>query len=199
MGGSGSGRKLDAPKITSSYLCIDINHLKKQCALAAGCKFTLVFEAKNAQVAGEAENTLVWFSYSIQRAGVTHEQLYRVPLSFTSTQFKGERVWFICPTNDCGQRVSKLYIGHRLGCRHCLKLSHQSKNENYMDRMTRRANKIRTRLGWQEGLLYPEGSRPKGMQVHTFERLLNRYRELRTIAILAIPNEFSALKHLRLK
>lgn len=197
MGGYGSGRNLDAKSVTSSYLCIDAAHLKKQGALDPGCEFILRFEAQNAEVAGEAEDTIVWFNYSIRKGDDYEDQYYRVSLSFTQTQFNGERVWFYCPYMQCGRRVRKLYIAQRLGCRHCLELSFQSKNESHSERMARKADKIRLKLGWQEGIFHPEGCRPKGMHQRTFESLVKRYRELRNLAILAIPDEFPPLKHLR--
>lgn len=197
MGGYGSGRRLDAKTVTSTYLCIDVAHLKKSGALTAGCEFTLRFSPCNSEVAGEAEATVVWFIYSIRQGDNDKDEQYRVPLSFTPGQFGGERVWFCCPNMYCGKRVKKLYIAHSLGCRYCLKLSHQSKNESHMDRMARRADKVRSKLGWQQGILNSEGTRPKGMHQKTFERLLKRYRELRNIAILAIADEFTWLKHLR--
>ena len=178
-------------------MCIDARHLKKQGALEPGCEFTLRFEANNAEVAGEAEQTVVWFSYAIRKDDDYEEQLYRVPLSFTPAQFNGERVWFLCPNMHCGKRVAKLYIAHRLGCRHCLMLSHQSKNESHMDRMARKADKIRIKLGWQEGILNPEGCRPKGMHWQTYHHLLKRYRMLRNFAILAIADEFPALSRFK--
>lgn len=196
MGGYGSGRRLDAKSVTSSYLCIDAAHLKKHGALEPGGEFILRFEARNAEVAGEAEETVVWFNYAVRKGDDFEEQLYRVPLSFTQTQFKSERVWFLCPNIDCGYRVAKLYIGNKLGCRHCLKLSHQSKNESLSERMARKADKIRIKLGWQEGIFSPEEGRPTGMHRQTFERLVKHYRELRNIAILAIPDEFPRLKRL---
>lgn len=197
MGGFGSGRQLDAKGVTSSYLCIDVAHLKKQGALMPGCEFTLQFSPCNSAVAGEAEETVVWFTYAIRQGDDDKDYVYRVPLSSSQAQFGGERAWFLCPNMQCGKRVTKLYIAHSLGCRHCLKLSHQSKNESYSDRMARRADKIRSRLGWQQGILYPEGDRPKGMHQQTFQRLLMRYRELRNIAIFAMADEFPWLKHLR--
>jgi hypothetical protein len=197
MGGYGSGSRLDAKNVTSTYLCIDVGHLKKQGALEPGCEFVLRFEASNAEVSGEAEETVVWFSYAVRKDDEFDDQLYRVPLSFTQTQFKGERVWFQCPNIHCGRRVSKLYIAERLGCRHCLALSFQSKNESHMDRMARRADKLRVKLGWQEGILNPEGFRPKGMHLKTFERLVKRYRTLRNLAICAIADDVPWLKHLR--
>lgn len=197
MGGYGSGRRLDAKSVTSTYLCIDARQLKKQGALEPGCEFILRFEASNAEVEGESEQTVVWFSYAIRKDDDYEEQLYRVPLSFTPAQFNGERVWFLCPNMHCGKRVAKLYIAHRLGCRHCLMLSHQSKNESHMDRMARKADKIRIKLGWQEGILNPEGCRPKGMHWQTYHHLLKRYRMLRNFAILAIADEYPALSRFK--
>lgn len=197
MGGYGSGRRLDARSVTSSYLCIDAAYLKKQGALEPGCEFILRFEPGKSEVAGHTEDTVVWFTYSIRHEEGDEEQEHRVPLSYTPGQFGGERVWFLCPNMQCGKRVTKLYIADSLGCRHCLRLSHQSKNESHMDRMARRADKLRVRLGWQEGILNPEGGRPKGMHQRTYEHLLKRYRELRNIAILAIADEFTWLRHLK--
>jgi hypothetical protein len=96
---------------------------------------------------------------------------------------------FICPYINCDKRVKKLYISQRLGCRHCLNLSHQSKNESISDRMARKADKVRAKLGWRLGILYPEEAKPKGMHEKTYQRLLQQYRQLRNIAIMAIADE----------
>jgi hypothetical protein len=39
------------------------------------------------------------------------------------------------------------------------------------DRATRRAGKLRERLGWEPGILNCSGGKPKGMHWRTFERL----------------------------
>lgn len=198
MGGYGSGRRYDGKAVVSSHLCIDVAELKKAGVLMPGAQFDIVFANDFGAITGETDDSAVWFCYAIKQGGDYKDELYRVPLSFTDTQFNGERAWFLCPYNQCGTRVKKLYIAHRLGCRHCLNLSHQSKNESHMDRMARKADGIRAKLGWQLGILYPEGGRPKGMHLHTYQRLVQRYRKLRNIAILAIADEFPALSRFKM-
>jgi len=43
--------------------------------------------------------------------------------------------------------------------------------ETGYNRMARRANKLRDKLGWEPGFLNGNGGKPKGMHWSTFERL----------------------------
>jgi hypothetical protein len=66
----------------------------------------------------------------------------------------GERLWFLCP--HCGKRVAVLYgSGARFLCRHCYTLPYGCQNKTYMDRMMRKARKIRAHLGASESLMEP--------------------------------------------
>lgn len=54
---------------------------------------------------------------------------YRVPLTTTECNFGGERPWFRCPGEGCGERVGKLYSAPRSDlylCRHCHDLGYKS-------------------------------------------------------------------------
>jgi hypothetical protein len=197
MGGCGSGRQLDAKRVTSSFLCIDVAHLKKTGALSPGAHFTLVFAQGKGEIAGETEDASVWFSYAVWQDDHYKDEMYRVPLSYTPGQLGGERPWFLCPYINCDKRVRKLYIAHRLGCRHCLYLSFQSKNESHSERIARKADKVRLKLGWREGILHPEGHKPKRMHWQTFNRLVKQYRHFRRLAIFAMADEFPALQRFK--
>jgi hypothetical protein len=50
-------------------------------------------------------------------------------------------------------------------------LAYPSQCENIGDRATRKADKIRDRMGWEPGILNSEGLKPKGMHWKTYERL----------------------------
>ena len=56
-------------------------------------------------------------------------------------------------------------------CRQCNRLAYRSQREADDDRATRRADKLRNRLGWEPGILNGNGWKPKGMHWRTFERL----------------------------
>ncbi len=73
----------------------------------------------------------------------------------------------------CGRRVALLYLGGSgiFACRHCCQLAYACQRESADDRATRRADKIRERLGWEPGILNGEGWKPTGMHWRTFDRL----------------------------
>ena len=64
-----------------------------------------------------------------------------------------------------------LYGGGIFACRHCRQLAYASSREDAGGRATRRADKLRARLGWEPGILNGEGGKPKWMRWRTFERL----------------------------
>lgn len=91
-------------------------------------------------------------------------------------RFGGARPYFICPGvvngRACSRRVAKLYgPGRYFLCHHCYRLVHASQSEDAWDRVLRRANKIRQRLGGDPGMVAPFPRRPKGMWRRTYERL----------------------------
>jgi len=95
----------------------------------------------------------------------------------------GSRAYFICPGGGaaaggaagCGQRVIKLYFSHgRFLCRHCNHLAYASQYEQPWKRASRRANKLRQRLGitgiWEDMAAAPE--KPEGMSALAYAQLL---------------------------
>lgn len=104
-----------------------------------------------------------------------------VYLTYTSCRFGGSRPWFACPC--CGRRVALLYqCGGHFRCRHCSRLRYASQSEPQLDRIARRAHKIRQRLGASMDLTEGIWEKPKGMHWRTFERL--RAQEERLSAVI---------------
>jgi hypothetical protein len=61
--------------------------------------------------------------------------------------------------------------GGIFACRHCYQLAYPSSREDAGGRATRRADRLRARLGWEPGILNGGGEKPKWMRWHTFDRL----------------------------
>jgi len=96
----------------------------------------------------------------------------------TPCHLGGSRPWFICPALGCGRSVAVLYGGAIFACRHCYRLAYASTRESAGDRATRRADRLRERLGWEPGILNGEGGKPKWMRRRTFERLSATHEEM---------------------
>ena len=102
-------------------------------------------------------------------------QLEEQTIKFTSTPcyFGGApRWWFVCPAEDCGRRVGKLYLAPGrtdFECRHCVGFVYATTREPRHIRLRRRLSNVRRRLGWRDGL---DSRRPKGMHESTFAQLV---------------------------
>ena len=102
-----------------------------------------------------------------------------IPIVYGQCPLGGIRPYFLCPGNSaagCGRRVFQLYLSRVLAprlqflCRHCTGLVYTSKYERPWRRASRRASKLRQRLGIT-GLGVPE--KPKDMPVPVYARLLD--------------------------
>jgi hypothetical protein len=118
------------------------------------------------------------FHYANSTATIEWQrQVWLVSIAETHLHRGGTRRWLVCP--ECSARRQALYVcDHRLACRACLRLRYESQHENRRQRMLRRADKLRVRLGWPAGVLSPDRGRPLRMRVATYQRIV---RELVSI------------------
>ena len=112
---------------------------------------------------------------------------YPVWVEETPCHFGGTRAWFRCPSPRCGRRVAILYKGQFFACRHCLQLAYVSQSERREERLGRKADKIRERLGWDGDLR----RRPRGMRRRTYDRLRTRYSELFSASLEGMSTRLS--------
>ena len=108
-----------------------------------------------------------------RKSGDLSSQTFKIQLTTTECNFGGKRFWFICPNTSCRRRCRILYFKVCFRCRVCLNLSYPSQNETVHERLMRRAEKVRKRLGWKPGILNDNGVKPKYMHLSTFEKLLS--------------------------
>lgn len=174
MGGYGSGRRwYTTSATTSDYRAIDVRRWHREGMLEPGraCRWIWSHDGETtASINMRTEPGRVVLEYR-HRTGGEQWQDATLPIALTWTRchYGGERPWFRCPC--CGRRVAILYSGGIFACRHCYRLTYQCQRENLDDRLTRRIERIRERLGWEPGFLNGNGWKPKGMQWRTFYRL----------------------------
>lgn len=177
MGGSGSGQwyRWDSKSTTESQHRVDIRYLKKQGLLKPGIGGSLSWSCSGEQTGSiryRMESGHLVLEYRHRSPGGDWEPVEQT-ISFDRTPcfFGGHRKWFLCPR--CLKRVAILYGGGKdFFCRHCYDLTYSSQQEGTIDRIGRKARKIRARLGASTDLFAPVSCRkPKGMHQKTFLRL----------------------------
>lgn len=178
MGGFGSGRWQHGKNTTNDYRRLDVRELQRKGLLTPGQSFwwqwTYNGRAK-ASIKIETEEKIITLIYQHKLGENWKDKYCTVFLDRTSCNFGGKRVWFICPGEKCWRRVAVLYGGANFLCRHCHKLAYPCQRETSPDRLARRANKIRRKLGWEEGILNLRDGKPKGMHWKTFDKLTYQY------------------------
>lgn len=141
------------------------------------------------QIAAQDEQVIL--SYRYQRLNSYWENMeYPVNLEKTGCNLGGQRIWFRCPVQGCGKWVAILYGGKVFTCRHCHELTYASTREAKDDRANRKADKIREKLGWEAGILNPNGFKPKGMRWETFHRLRLKHDVLVKQSLAGVVRKF---------
>lgn len=186
MGGIGSGRRsrIGSKNTTSDYRALDVRKLSRDNLLIAGYKFGWSWyrrgeKAGSITISVKSDRIELEYLTKSYSEAEWKEQNYPVYLSWTACHLGGRRPWFHCPRIGCGRRVAILYGSDVYICRHCRNLAYDSQREKDYDRLARRADKIRERLGWEPGIL--NGSfwqKPKGMHWRTFSRLVAEHDRL---------------------
>jgi hypothetical protein len=177
MGGFGSGRRPSsaAKTLTSSLRSIDIRRWQREGLLRPGFPFTRVWRESgeieaSVRVRLAGNHLLLGYTLHSTQTRLSTQEI-SVELFSTNCHLGGTRLWFLCPQPGCGRQAAVLYERGRFACRHCLGLAYPSQRESPSDRALRRAERVRTRLGWEPWECSVYGRRPKGMHRTTFMRL----------------------------
>lgn len=177
MGGIGSGRSMHhgARPATNDYRSVDVRRWRRDGLLYPFQSFGWQWSRHGevvASIRARTEADRVILTYRHRSGGNDWEdESYPVYLNWTACHLGGQRPWFLCPARGCGRRVAILYGGTIFACRHCYRLVYTSQRETDDDRATRRADRIRDKLGWTPGILNGNEWKPKGMHWKTFEQL----------------------------
>ena len=179
MGGIGSGSwyRWDSKITTESQNRVDIRWLKKQGYLQAGkvgCLSWSRGDEPTGSITFRVEQDQIVLNYRQRPHGGEWEDVEEVVrFERTACNYGGYRTWFLCP--NCWKRVAVLYGAAKYFlCRHCYDLTYAIQQEQKVDRLMRKARKIRERLGASGNLTEPIWQKPKGMHQTTFDRLRNK-------------------------
>ena len=188
MGGFGSTRwRSHATKVTTDELpALDIRWLARE-GLLDGRMHAVSWTSRRGEqsVLLRGDHERVTLLHALPRAdGTSREVRERLPLVRTPCHLGGARAWFSCP--GCGRRVAQLFGGETgFRCRYCLRLAHGSTRESSGERLLRRADRLRERLGGHAGLgNLPD--RPRGMHRRTYYRLLDTIVDLEEAALRSV-------------
>jgi hypothetical protein len=195
MGGIGSGRRYQSGRnTTSDYQSLDVRWLLKRGLLTPGRSETISWSRNGNTIASiqvRAEADRVVLNYRSRSHGDYWQAMeYPVYLEWTHCHLGGRRAWFRCPAHGCSRRVAILYGGAIFACRHCHRLAYESQREAGYDRMARRADRLRDKLGWEPGILNGNGIKPKGMHWRTFERLETEHDALVDESLAGMAKRF---------
>jgi len=176
MGGYGSGRRYSwgGKTTTESQHRIDIRWLKKQRYLRPGKEGSLSWSRGDEQTGSigyrmEADRMILNYRYR-PNGGKWEQVEQNISFDRTPCNYGGHRTWFLCPR--CWKRVAVLYgAGKYFLCRHCYDLAYGSQQEGKVDRLMRKARKIRKQLGASNDLTEPILFKPKNMHQKTYDRM----------------------------
>ncbi len=193
MGGPGSGRRWGSGRATTEgRLKLDVSWLARNGYLSGGVerRGALTWSRGDERVgaigiAGRRDAIEVsgrWRSNAACDSREWREMRAGAQVEWTSCRFGGVRPFFVCP--GCARCVLHLYIdGPALSCRHCQRLTYASRRERESDRLMRRANTLRRRLGGPPGAAHDIAPRPKHMRRTTYERIVEAIRELEAASL----------------
>ena len=173
MGNSSSGNH-GGKRTTREMRTLDVRKLQRDGQLKSGNSLGLSWSRAGAVIASvnlKVEIDRVMLDYRRKAGGEWRAMNYPVRLDWTPCHFGGQRAWWLCPGAGCGRRVAVLYGGSVFACRHCHELAYKSQRETPDGRAFRRANSLRSRLGWVPGVIHAPGGKSKGMHWATFWRL----------------------------
>lgn len=198
----------DKKDTVESSLKLDIRKLKEwnylNCVSFGSITWTSGWEEKKDSISFRIdtldENPFIRLIYTItnQETGMKEEFDYKINMDWTKCNYGGKRWWFLCPLvkngHYCGRRTGTLLKpdGTKyFGCRHCYKLTYNSRNENrkgrlgYLGRMfdlDEKAEKLHKKI---KRFTYA------GKLTKKYQRYINLQDRTNFSAIMSLENELN--------
>ena len=169
--------------VAEDYCFPDINYLSRNGCLRPGrvsIQSWTCGDRDAVSVKLIAHENSIELDYRLTYAGKPEDVRYIVQLTHTACNYGGTGPWFRCPGLGCGRRGGELYAaGKYFLCRHCYGLAYSSQRMDELDRVRRKAEKIRKQLGADPYKIYSlQIEKPKGMHWSTYQRLYDEATHL---------------------
>ena len=136
------------------------------------------------------DRTGILLEYSVVDGEDREERSERIVIQRTRCHFGGSRPWWFCPR--CGRRCAVLFGGSRFLCRNCHDLRYRSQSLGKGERLLRRAEKIRARLGGSGVVFGDFPPRPRGMHLRTYHRLRDEAEEAKVRGLTLTLSEIGS-------
>lgn len=194
MGGYGSGRPGSGRLTTDPLHALDIRVLRKRGYFRVDLEpGTVAVMPVEWTCRGEPSGAItvrvpysprpyppfITLDYAMRVRGATEATPVneRVAIETTPCHYGGERPWFLCPR--CGDRRGVLFsVRGYFRCRACHQLDYSSTRESASDRVFRRGQAIKRKLGGHKtGTVFDWEPKPKGMHWSTYARICDELRE----------------------
>ena len=160
---------------------LNIGQLQQWGYLRVGCTGERNWRRKGETIASiklQGGPARVDIAYSARdEADIWRTARERIEIRWVACPFGGDRPYFVCPglLNDCSRQVLNLYaVRFRFRCRHCHKLTFESRRQTKAEREQCATLRIAIRLVRVNGMFTLSTRRPKGMWRRTYKRLSDR-------------------------
>lgn len=126
--------------------------------------------------------------------GMSYQQ--SIQINTTPCNYGNHRYWFLCPGQDCGKRVAKLYlVNSQFHCRHCHKLNYliQQCNKDKVAHLN--MQRMRVKLGWPlsgEIPFFRKIYKPLNKNLKTFKAMVAKHDAYEAEANAVRVNSFRA-------
>lgn len=100
-----------------------------------------------------------------------------IRIDWRPNRYGGVTPYFVCP--HCRRSVWHIYLcsGQNV-CRHCARLTYESRRSRSYDRLAETVHKLRMKLGGDPGFDSLIAAKPKGMHWVTYERMCARIHQM---------------------
>lgn len=179
MGGCGSGGWNRTARSTVDELRrIDVLVLYRKRVLDGPCSSVLSWSRHGERVASigvYGGRSKIHLHYRQQSPGETEwrQVAQDIRIDWRPNRYGGTTPFLVCP--HCSRNVRHLYMsGGANACRHCLRLTYESRRSRTYDRLAQTAHRLRQSLGGDPGFDAAIPPRPKGMHRRTYDGTCER-------------------------